>query len=247
MEVVNPLKETILLGILNIGLPTADVYSDIALTARLYTATITTTDWTYDHYNGTWTSTSTTSIGHPIYATCLLIPFLVNYALGWRTWYFSDMKNHHQRKKFTWILALLGCYPQLLAARVIWLFWKQPGKASRKKKELERNVIENEVFTEAVPSTLIVTVLMVVLVIQSRPDPECQHQSCKNARILVAGYGEGDGYGKYLFFTTFATSVLSAGLGLAKCLKVRSFKMKHPTIIYQSSILLFSFSIKSIM
>ena len=86
MEVVNPLKETILLGILNIGLPTADVYSDIALTARLYTATITTTDWTYDHYNGTWTSTSTTSIGHPIYATCLLIPFLVNYALGWRAW-----------------------------------------------------------------------------------------------------------------------------------------------------------------
>ena len=230
MEVVNPLKETILLGILNIGLPTADVYSDIALTAKLYTATITTTDWTYDHYNGTWTRTSTTSIGHPIYATCLLIPFLVNYALGWRAWYFSDMKNHHQRKKFTWILALLGCYPQLLAARVIWLFWKQPGKALRKKKHLERNVIENEVFTEAVPSTLIMTGLMVYLIIQSRPDPECQLFSCEDARILVAGYGEGDGYGKYLFFTTFATSVLSAGLGLAKCLKVRSFKMKPSDI-----------------
>ena len=39
MVEVNPIKETLLLGVLNVGLPTADVYSDIGLTYKLYTAT----------------------------------------------------------------------------------------------------------------------------------------------------------------------------------------------------------------
>ena len=76
-----------------------------------------------------------------------------------------------------------------------------------KKKHLERNVMENEVFTEAVPSTLIMTFLMCVLVLSESLD----------AQLLV---GEDHGYGKTLFYFTFATSALSAGLGLAKCLKV---------------------------
>ena len=36
MEEVNPLKESIFHGTLNIGLPTLDVYSDIALSTKLY-------------------------------------------------------------------------------------------------------------------------------------------------------------------------------------------------------------------
>ena len=36
-EVNHPIKETLLLGVLNVGLPTADVYSDIGLTYKLYT------------------------------------------------------------------------------------------------------------------------------------------------------------------------------------------------------------------
>ena len=44
MEEVNPLKETFLLGVLNVGLPTADVYSDIGLSAKLYTSTVTITN-----------------------------------------------------------------------------------------------------------------------------------------------------------------------------------------------------------
>ena len=38
MVEVNPLKETLLLGVLNVGLPTFDVYSDIGLTTKLFTA-----------------------------------------------------------------------------------------------------------------------------------------------------------------------------------------------------------------
>ena len=79
MEVVNPLKETILLGTLNVGLPTVDVYTDIALSARLYSSTL-----THGRYeNGTLI---TTEVSHPIWASSLLIPFIINYALGWYAW-----------------------------------------------------------------------------------------------------------------------------------------------------------------
>ena len=213
MEGVNPLKESFLLGVLNVGFPTFDVYSDIGLTYKLYTTTGTTRTW----INGTWTETTTTSAGHPIYASSLFIPFMINYVLGWRTWYHGDVKQRYnsQRKKFTWIFALLGCYPQLVSSRIIYLFWKKPMRALRKKKHLERNVMENEVFTEAVPTTLIMTFLMVVLVLnKAKGSPDAQ---------LLAG----DGYGRSLFFVTFSTSALSAGLGLAKCLKVSVFLAQH--------------------
>ena len=94
MEDVNPLKETFLLGTINVGLPTIDVYSDLALTTKLCF-----------HKKK-----------HYIYATSLLIPFFINYALDWRAWYKS--KN---QKKYTWVFALLASYPQLVACRVIWL------------------------------------------------------------------------------------------------------------------------------
>ena len=171
MSDVNPMKETLLMGSLQVVLPTSDVYTDLALTTKLF-------------YNN-----------HPIWASSLLVPFLVNYTLSWTAWF-----NSEKQKKFTWIAALLGCYPQLVAARIIWLFWTQPKKGVREKKHLERNLMENEIFTEAVPSALIMTFLM------------CVVTPGDNAQLV---FGE-----PVLFVVTFTTSVLSAGLGLAKCLKV---------------------------
>ena len=75
----------------------------------------------------------------------------------------------------------------------------------KEKKHLERNLMENEIFTEAVPTALIMTFLMTVnMFINYEPDD-----------VIV-----GRGTSRILFFVTFTTSVLSAGLGLAKCLKV---------------------------
>ena len=214
MGEVNPIKETLLLGVLNIGLPTVDVYSDIGLTYKLYTTTVVTTT-NVTSVNGTWTETTTTSAGHPIYASSLLIPFMINYVLGWRAWYYGDLKksNNNQRTKITWIYAFLGCYPQLVSVRIIFLCWKQPKKALKKKKHLERNVMENEIFTEAVPTTLIMTFLMAVLVVSNsfRNDGMIH----PNTHLLA-----GCGNERHLFKVTFFTSALSAGLGLAKCLKV---------------------------
>ena len=166
---VNPFKETLLMGSLQVILPTSDVYTDLALTTKIFHK-------------------------HPIWASSLLVPFLINYTLSWISWF-----NSEKQKKFTWIAALLGCYPQLVAARIIWLFWTQPKKGVREKKHLERNLMENEIFTEAVPSALIMTFLVSVV----RND---------NVELL---FGDTN-----LFLITFSTSVMSAGLGLAKCLKV---------------------------
>ena len=177
MADVNPISEIFLLVLLSIALPTVDVYSDLALATKLYTN------------------------GHPNWASLLLGPFLVNYTLCWIAWFTSE-----KQKKFTWIAALLGCYPQLVAARIIWLFWTQPKKGVREKKHLERNLMENEIFTEAVPSSLIMTFLMMVNLWVSAEDDVI------GARVK--------GGSNFLFFVTFTTSVLSASLGLAKCLKV---------------------------
>ena len=170
MADVTPFKETLLMGSLQVILPTSDVYTDLALTTKLY------------------------ANKQYIWASSLLVPFLINYTLSWIAWFTTE-----KQKKFTWIAALLGCYPQLVAARIIWLFWTQPKKGVREKKHLERNLMENEIFTEAVPSALIMTFLVSVV----RND---------NVELL---FGDTN-----LFLITFSTSVMSAGLGLAKCLKV---------------------------
>ena len=173
MAEVNPMKETFLLGSLNVALPTVDVYSDIALATKLY------------YY------------GHPNWASVLLGPFLVNYTLAWIAWFTTEKK-----KNFSWIAALLGCYPQLVAARIIWLFWTQPLKGVREKRNFERNLIANEIFTEAVPTAFIMTSLLSV--------------ADRNQTTYDLVVGE-----PLLFSVTYYTSVLSVGLGLAKCLKVR--------------------------
>ena len=186
MAEVNPIKESLLLALFNVLLPTGDVYSDLALITKLYNNEL------------------------PKWASSLLLPFLVNYTLCWIAWFTTE-----KQKKFTWIAALLGCYPQLVAARIIWLFWTQPLKGLREKRYLERNLMENEIFTEAVPSTLIMTFIMLAV-------------NWREQKLIIGEYGSA---GLYLFYVTFGTSVLSASLGLAKCLKVGACPFKSLKIL----------------
>ena len=186
MSDVNPMREIFLMGSFHVILPTGDVYSDLALTTKLF------------------------DNGHPNWASLLLVPFLANYTLSWITWFRTE-----KQKKFSWIAALLGCYPQLVAARIIWLFWKEPSKGMKAKTNLERNMMENEIFTEAVPSTLIMTFIMLAV-------------NWREQKLIIGEYGSA---GLYLFYVTFGTSVLSASLGLAKCLKVGACPFKSLKIL----------------
>ena len=122
------IKETCLLLILNILLPSVDVFSDVALIGNLYLT------------------------GSPHYASLLLMPFLLNYCLTWLTMWRLD-----RCRGLSWLFAALSCYPQYMATSVIRLMWKEPKKALEKKRRLEREVAEMETFIEAVPSALVIT------------------------------------------------------------------------------------------
>ena len=87
--------------VLNIFLPTLDTYSDISLVTKLYIGADggewnrETQDWEYGHHS------------HPVFASVLLVPFLLNYVACWYAFY-----REARYKKYTFIFPLLNLYPQ---------------------------------------------------------------------------------------------------------------------------------------
>ena len=202
-------KETFLVGTLKIGLPTADVYSDGALMFKLYRGFPHHPDC--DNWDG-WKIVNETCLAgipedqlqyehHPTWATMLLVPFLLNYIASWYTWY---RIAKHQRKQFTWMACLVGLYPQFRAANIIRELWRDPKRGLAKKKKFDRELCETEVFLEAVPTTFILTFII------ARFD-----SGMTNRR--AAFQLEPD-----LFLVTYLTSIITASLGMAKILKVKS-------------------------
>ena len=97
-------KETCILLLLNILLPTVDVYSDLALIVKLYL------------------------IGSQNYAIILFVPFLLNYSISWvKMWQLEKCTILPMASTFH------SCYPQYLAVRVIQLLWKDANKGLEKK------------------------------------------------------------------------------------------------------------------
>ena len=195
--------ETIPLVLLNIVLPTVDIYSDLYMVIKL------------------WTN------GHPRWALCLLAPFLLNYFLTWLLWTKLKTKAH-----LSWIPVFFSCYPQFCAAKVIHKLWNEPMNGIKEKRRFDREVSELEVFAEAVPTTMILTFLMVQGVVNegdpSRLPPGSLgalligENYCFEDRTLTQGicsnwYVSPD---YYLFFVSYSTSILSSSMGLAKCLKI---------------------------
>ena len=88
MEDFNPVKETFLIGSSKVALPTVDVYSDVALTKKLYV------------------------YGQSKWASLLLGPLLLNYVLSWYAWF-----TFEKRKKTTWVVALVGFFSQFVCIR----------------------------------------------------------------------------------------------------------------------------------
>ena len=163
------IKETVILSLLNIGLPSVDVGSDIALMIKFY---IGSRSNPYCHeeykyhgnpglincdYNDSVPTSNLTHTPHYTWGTMMLVPFLLNYLICWYVWATTD-----KRKAFTWVAALLSFYPQYVALKIIYqIWWGDSKKGLQKKRHLERDLIQLETFTEAVPSTLVMTYLMV--------------------------------------------------------------------------------------
>ena len=83
--------------VLNIFLPTLDTYSDISLVTKLYNGA---PKWK-------WINDGSEIVPHPVYASVLLVPFLLNYVACWYTFY-----REARYKKYTFIFPLLNLYPQ---------------------------------------------------------------------------------------------------------------------------------------
>ena len=127
-------KETILITILNVLLPTVDILTDLISITKLYTGTETHIDCDersevitylgdFDDNSSldieTWyegrrmclensSSEGSTFNIHPIWATSLLVPFLLNYLVTWSIWW-----NIDKSKTKTWIAPLLSVFPQV--------------------------------------------------------------------------------------------------------------------------------------
>ena len=127
-------KEIILITILNVLLPTVDILTDLISITKLYAGTETHIDcdersevityWSDFDDNSSleiesWyegrrrclensSSDGLTFNTHPIWATSLLVPFLLNYLVTWSIWW-----NIDKSKTKTWIAPLLSVFPQV--------------------------------------------------------------------------------------------------------------------------------------
>ena len=128
-------KETVLITILNVALPTADIFTDLMSITQFYIGTETHADCDeeselipfVENYNRSdpvegsklWTEVRRKCIDassadgmyhkqHPMWATSLLVPFLINYLVTWFIWWSVD-----KRKTVSWIAPLLSVYPQV--------------------------------------------------------------------------------------------------------------------------------------
>ena len=122
-------KETLLLTFLNVLLPTVDIFTDQISITKLYIGTLAHVDcdekrelepfrlrgYAIDSWGDAKSKCIANSsteglyhIRHPIWATSLLVPFLINYLTTWAIWWSID-----KRKAISWIAPLLSVYPQV--------------------------------------------------------------------------------------------------------------------------------------
>ena len=225
LTTVQKVKETFLIGGLNIVLPTSDVYSDGALIYDYYTG--------YDYHedcenwnqkddeigNGThWELLSINDTclagmpreqlqheSHP-WATSLLVPFLLNYFAGWLAWY-----RRSKQKKISWLACLFNLYPQLTAAQAIREVWRNSTKGIAKMRKLEVEDSQAEIFLEAVPTVFIL----------SHIGNKSYRTFSFSGRIPTRSHQRAAYSENYnTFLLAYLTSMASASLGMAKALKV---------------------------
>ena len=97
---------------------------------------------------------------------------------------------------------------QVRAIKVIFLIWTNPKKGLAKKRILQRDATEGETYYEAIPTTAIFMFIAIYSMLQ-----ESKNMEIESPLLALVG---SDGN---IFLVTFATSLLTASLGLSKALK----------------------------
>ena len=210
--------ETLVLGVLNIALPSADVNSDLGLIYVFYRGSRENPycDEKYPYwrneerldcyYDDDVPTSNVTYTPHYGWGTMMLLPFLLNYLISWYVWAITD-----KRKAVTWVAALLSFYPQFVALKIIRQIWVNPKRGLQKKRHLERDLSQIETFWESVPSVLIMSYLTGQRIRES-----------KGSEII---FNHGTNY--VLFLVAISTSTVTTSLGLSKNLKVGPCRILH--------------------
>ena len=108
------IKETVVISLLNVALPSVDIYSDIAVMLNFYVGSRINPycdenriSWDAERINCYYDDSVPTSdviyTPHYGWGTMMLLPFLLNYLICWYVWFTTD-----KRKAVTWIVALLS-------------------------------------------------------------------------------------------------------------------------------------------
>ena len=98
--------------VLNMFLPTLDTFTDINLVTKLY---IGAEGWVAQCVNDTCERVPNgVHYSHPVHASLLLLPFLLNYLICWYSFY-----REEKYKIYTFIFPLLNLYPQFGTTNIL--------------------------------------------------------------------------------------------------------------------------------
>ena len=185
----NAIKSILPIIILDGVIPTADVYSDWSLMTRWY------------------------SIGHWKYATCMLIPLLLNIFANFYVWWRWD---NSKEKRWTWILVVAGVWPQYRAIKLSISLYKGHQNAEEEKRRFAREISPLEAFFESIPAVLVMTTALFTAWSQSRYRKN--QFSHDNLNVIIGGSAE-------WFFATYFISIVTASLGITKYLLNGPFRV----------------------
>ena len=117
----------------DVFLPTIDIWGDLSLVII----------WYYS--------------GHPVYATLMTIPLLLNYPVTIYKWWSLETTSE---KKSSWFLVVLQLWQQWLAIKVIYHILKKDGTPQEKNKTALKQLKGIEPFFESVPALLILSCIV---------------------------------------------------------------------------------------
>ena len=122
-------------------------------------------------------------------------------------------------------------YFKVQALKVLFLVWTNPKKSLVRKRVLQRDVFEGEIYYEAIPTTAILTSIWVYSRLWDFQNPD-------KVPMSLAVTGEES----TLFWVTFSSSFLSATFGLSKALITGPCKIFPGTSLFSGRILLLVFA-----
>ena len=180
--------------LLDVGLPTLDVYTDISLILGWFIA------------------------GHFNYAMAMTAPLMVQFISTAIKWYQIEKPGI---KKWSWIFLLLQVWPQLRAVKIIRLLFQNRNNANEKYKKLMVDIGSTEPFLEAYSSVMIMSIIgghayFSVYNLDGNVNENTNSTNNNFEAVFNSADKIGDGF--MLWTLSWVTSFITASLGITKFL-----------------------------